>query len=196
MRASLVLDVERDGLLVESVPLFQYEDAVHGEGDSDDEREDVVVENEDHGSIGLVRGSLAGQVPEEFHTVEPHERCGHDLQLYTSYIHLFSNVRREIKHNLVPSMRYMYRVLIYFLYCSSLRKDALDRSEIGLVERVDARLVKRLLLHDPLQLNRHSGACAIDVTLPGYPMKRLKDTSHIISILGDWIGCGGKLINS
>ena len=108
-------------------------------------------------------------------------------------IHLYIKQRwkRNQAHSLVPPTRYMYRVLIYSLYCSSLRKDALDRSEIGLVERVDARLVKRLLLHDPLQLNRHSGACAIDVTLPGYPMKKLKDTSHIISIniLGDWIGC-------
>ena len=169
MAASLVLDVERDGLLVESVPLLEYEDAVHGEGDSDDEREDVVVENEDHGSIGLVRGSLAGQVPEEFHTVEPHERRGHDLQVYTSYIQ--QRWKRNQDHSWTPNA--LYRVLIYSLFCSSLRKDALDRSEVGLVERVDARLVKRLLLHDPLQLNRHSGACAIDVPLPGYPVNTL-----------------------
>ena len=81
MTASLVFDVERDGLLVESVPLFEHEDAVHGERDSDDEREDVLVKNEDHGAVGLVRGNLTGHVPEDFNAVEPHERRSHHLQL-------------------------------------------------------------------------------------------------------------------
>ena len=79
---SLVLDVEGDGLLVKPVPLLEHEGAVHREGDPDDERKDVVVKDEDHGAVGLVRGNPAGQVPEELHAVEPHQRRRHDLQVH------------------------------------------------------------------------------------------------------------------
>ena len=54
---------------------------------------------------------------------------------------------------------------------SYLREDPFERAEVGFVERVEARLVVRLLLHDAVQLGGHGGVCAIDVPLPVSPIQ-------------------------
>ena len=99
MTVSLVFDVEWDGLFVEPVPLLEHEDAVHGKGDPDDKREDVVVKDEDHGAVGLVRGDPACQVPEELHSVEPHQGRRHDLQLHHFNLRKGANVLTNFSYS-------------------------------------------------------------------------------------------------